>query len=241
MSRGRVVLSTSTWQQPLPEETTATRAAILDAIVGSILERGSRRLRIAIDGRTAAGKTTIGHELAQRVAVTGRDAFRASLDDFKRPWSEAHLYDRTSAAGYYTNAFDYDAARRLLLDPAAPTGSGKVALCSIDPLTQIDHSTTLVEMSPAAVLLVDGVFLLRPALDDVWDLRIWIDIDADLALHRGIERDADMEGGREGALRLHRDRYLAAEDLYLDQCDPPSRADVVLDNRDFSAPKLVRA
>ena len=210
-SRARVVLSVSTWQQPMPPPPSTTRAAAIDQIAERILGRGDRRLRIAIDGRTAAGKTSIGNELAQRVADTGRDAFRASLDDFKRPWNEAHLYDRISAAGYYRNAFDYETARRLLIDPAAPTGSGLISLCSIDPLTQSDHSTTTVGMPIDGVLLVDGVFLLRPQLDDVWDLRIWIEIDPELALRRGAARDAEMEGGLDEAERLHRVRPRSLE------------------------------
>lgn len=65
---------------------------------------------------------------------------RASLDDFKKPWGERHLYDRESGMGYYRNAYDYPTLVRLLLEPAGRDGSGACVLCSIDPLTQIDHS-----------------------------------------------------------------------------------------------------
>jgi uridine kinase len=95
---------------------------------------------VGIDGRTAAGKTTLGHELASLLADAGRVVLRASLDDFKRPWAERHRYDRVSGQGYYRNAFDLDAIRELLLEPADPTGTGRVALCSIDPITQVDYS-----------------------------------------------------------------------------------------------------
>lgn len=61
----------------------------------------------------------------------------------KHPWDERHLYDRITREGYYRNAFDTKAARRLLLDPTAPDGSGRVVLCCIDPVTQEDHSSRL--------------------------------------------------------------------------------------------------
>ena len=100
--------------------------------------------------------------------------FRASLDDFKRPWSERHLYERTSGAGYYRNAFDCEAARSLLLNPSDPEADGVVALCSIDPLTQIDHSAVKSAMPANGVLIVDGVFALRPEINSYRDLRIWL-------------------------------------------------------------------
>jgi uridine kinase len=101
-----------------------------------ILESGAGRLRVGIDGLTAAGKTSFGHELAERISSADRPVLRASLDDFKKPWSDRHLYDRESGEGYYRNAFDYAGDRRLLLEPAGPAGSGNCVLCSIDPLTR---------------------------------------------------------------------------------------------------------
>ena len=74
----------------------------------------------------------------------------------------------------------------MLLEPATPTGSGRVVLCSIDPLTQIDHSGTTVEMPDDGVLIVDGVFALRPALNSYWDLRVWLHIDPELICRRSM-------------------------------------------------------
>lgn len=213
---------------------------MLDAIARRILAFGPRRVRVALDGHTAAGKTTLGHELAHRVAHAGRVVLRASLDDFKRPWKERHLYDRLSGDGYYRNAFDCDAASRLLLDPSSPGGSGRVALCGIDPLTQVDHSGTVVAMPTDGVLIVDGMFAFRPELDWRWDMRIWLHIAPELSVRRGVARDCEREGGAEHAEALHRNRYLAAETIYIGEVDPMSRADIVVDNTDFERPLLLR-
>ena len=237
---GRIQVSASTWRQPTPPEPSAKRAAVLDRVTERILAFGPRRVRVAIDGRTAAGKTSLGHELARRVADAGRVVLRASLDDFKRPWNESHLYDRLSGEGYYRNAFDIAAVRQLLLDPAAPGGLGRVALCSIDPLTQINHSETRVDMPADGVLIVDGVFACRPQLNECWDLRIWLDIDPTLSVRRGTSRDADIEGGAEHAEALHRERYLAAETIYIDEVNPMTVAEVVIGNTGFDRPDLLR-
>ena len=237
-SRAEVYRSVSTWLQPVPPTASAERAALLEHVAGRILASGSGRLRVAIDGRTAAGKTSFGHELAERLSTAGRPVLRASLDDFKKPWSERHLYDRESGEGYYRNAFDYATVRRLLLEPAAAAGSGDCVLCSIDPLTQIDHSAVIARAAPDAVLIIDGVFAFRPELDDQWEFRIWLQVDEQASLRRGTRRDENWAGSQAEA--VHRDRYQVAERIYLDEVDPIRLADIVIDNSSFERPRIVR-
>lgn len=230
--------SSSTWQQPVPPPGSAERRRVVQRVADRILELGPGRLRVGIDGRTAAGKTSFGHELAERIVLQGRPVLRACLDDFKRPWRDRHLYDRESGEGYYRNAFDYGAVADLLLEPCGPTGSSPVALCSIDPLTQRDHSGEVIDVTDDAVLLVDGVFAFRPEIDDHWDLRIWLAIDADMSVSRGSIRDRDWAGS--DAEALHRDRYGVAEDFYVAEVDPIAMADVVIDNADLQHPRILR-
>jgi uridine kinase len=96
-----------------------------------------------------------------------------------------------------------------------------------------------------AVLLLDGVFLLRPELNGVWDVRIFVDVDAELSLARGVERDlvfepaATRDAGRERRIRVWRERYLPADDAYLRGVDPMALADAVVDNSDPEAPRLL--
>ena len=216
------------------------RRALLDVLAAEICGISDDRLRVAVDGYTAAGTTSFGHELAASIRRLGRSTLRASLDDFKKPWRDAieKGYDRISGHGYYRNAADFETARDLLLRPAGPRGSGTVVLCADDPLTGVDHRATTVEAPPGAVLIVDAVFAFRPEYNEFWDFRIWLNIDPALALERGISRDTEMEG-REEAERLHRDRYHAAELIYVREVDPLSLADVVVDNTVFEAPEIV--
>jgi uridine kinase len=238
VERAPVHCSVSTWQQPIPSPASFERSAVVERVAAHIFHSGSGRLRVAIDGLTAAGKTSLGHELAERIRVAGRPVLRASLDDFKRPWREAHLYDRTSGEGYYRNAFDYTAVTTLLLEPCGPRGSGRCALCSIDPLTQRDHSSVVVHAPADAVLIVDGVFAFRPQINEYWDLRIWLEVDPELSIQRGIARDQDREGTEAEA--LHRSRYLPAERLYIAEVDPASLAEIVIDNNAFDHPRIVQ-
>lgn len=236
-SRAKVHLSVSTWQQPIPPDASAQRHAVIQYVAERILACGDRRLRVGIDGLTAAGKTSFGHELAKLISHTGRPVLRACLDDFKKPWRDRHLYDRESGEGYYRNAFDYAAVRTLVLEPAGANGSGICALCSIDPLTQVDHSAVITPADPDAVLIVDGVFAFRPEINDYWDFRIWLDVDPEMSVRRGTMRDQNTWAGSD-AEAIHRDRYLPAERIYLHEVDPTRLVDIVIDNSTFDQPKI---
>ena len=73
-------------------------------------------------------------------------------------------------------------------------------------------------------LVVDGIFLQRPELDDLWDLRIWIEIEFDAALDRALARDAHLMDVRD---RYER-RYIPGQRLYLAEVGPRERADIVV-------------
>jgi len=238
IAQGQVHLSVSTWQQPTRGVASPERESVLQCVAQRVLACGSERVRVAIDGLTAAGKTCFGHELAARLAAAGRPVLRATLDDFKKPWRDRHLYDRESGTGYYRNAYDYPTLVRLLLEPAGPGGSGACALCSIDPLTQIDHSAVVTPAPPDAVLVVDGVFAFRSEINDYWDLRVWLHVAEDLSVRRGTMRDQSRAGAQAEA--LHRARYLPAERLYIAEVDPVATADVVIDNTVSDHPVVAR-
>ena len=114
-----------------------------------------------------------------------------------------------------------------------------VVLCGHDPLTGEDHRDKSVHAPVDAVLIVDSAFAFRREYNEFWDYRIWLDVDADMALARGIARDTEMEGMEE-ATRVHRDRYHAAERIYLAEVDPMSLADAIIDNSNFARPNVVR-
>jgi uridine kinase len=232
--------SVSSWSQPTPAPVSEVRAQLIDDLARRIVAIRSTRIRAVVDGYTASGKTSVAHELAGAVRKLGRPTMRATFDDFKKPWSDAREkgYDRVTGEGYYRNAPDFETARDLLLEPAGPEGSGVVVLCGHDPLTGEDHRDTTIDPPPDAVLIVDSVFGMRPEYDDYWDFRIWIEIPPELALARGIERDADSEG-RDEAECVHRDRYHVAEQIYVSEVDPKAKADVIIDNTDFANPVVI--
>jgi uridine kinase len=86
-------------------------------------------------------------------------------------------------------------------------------------------------------VIADGVFLLHPDLRDLWQLSIFLAVEPAAARERGIARDASwMENARE----RYEKRYVPGETRYLEEIDPASRADVVIDTTDLAQPRLLR-
>jgi uridine kinase len=196
-------------------------------------------LRIAIDGRTAAGKTTLSDELADLIDRRGRPIIRASIDDFHRPKIERYARGRYSAEGYYYDARDHAAIMRLLLVPLGPSGSRLYRTTSFD----LEKDEPIVQEPLCApddsVLIFDGTFLQRPELRDGWDVTIFVKTSAEIAERRVDGRGAAQSGVPDAARKLYVERYRAAFELYEDLCAPEDIADVVLTNDDLERPSVV--
>ncbi|MEV6601520.1 hypothetical protein AB0M36_32405 [Actinoplanes sp. NPDC051346] len=98
-----------------------------------------------------------------------------------------------------------------------------------------------VHLSPDdAILVVDGAFLQKPALSRHWDLTVYLHIELADVLQRGTNRDKAWMDSAEAAAERYRTYYLPGEKLYLAEIRPAERADIVIDNRDFAAPRVLR-
>jgi uridine kinase len=195
-------------------------------------------LRVAIDGVDAAGKTTLADELAAPLEALGRPVIRASIDGFHNPAQVRHRRGPTSPEGYYQDSFNYQALREHLLAPLGPGGSRRYRCAVFDYRTDAEVQAVPRIAEESAVLLFDGVFLLRPELQGCWDLTVFVDVPFEVTLRRAQQRDAALFGDTQGVTRRYRERYIPGQRLYLEACRPRQRADVVVENSDPGQPAL---
>ena len=199
-----------------------------------------RPARVAVDGPDAAGKTTLADELRGPIEAAGRSVVRVSIDGFLRPRSERSEGAAQSAAGYYGEAFDTDAFFELVLAPLRPGGDRTIRPVSYDYRADTRTIGEPVVVESDAVVLVDGVFLQRPALRDEWDVVVYVQVSEEETLARARVRDAELFGGVAETERRYRERYLPAQNLYRDEADPIANADVLIDNNNPTVPILRR-
>jgi len=185
---------------------------------------------VAVDGPPAAGQTTLADELALLLRARGREVIRASTESFHLPREQRYRRGEFSPEANYHDSFDYDTLRRVLLDPLGPDGDRRYqhAVYDLDTDTAVSAPTTTGPAS--AVLLLDGVFLLRPELIDRWDLSIFVSVSFERTLDRVRIRDLALLGSTAEVERRFRTRYIPAQKLYFATARPADHADIIVHN-----------
>ena len=221
----------------VPPPPAGRRAEVLAELAAHLVAlRPGRRVVVALDGVDGAGKTVLGRELAALVAPH-REVHRVSVDGFHRPRCAAL---RPGPDG-----------RDLLPRPATTTTRSGARLVEPfragEPWVRAVHDVereVVVDLAPEpaagpdAVLVVDGIFLHRPELADLWDASVWVDVPFEVSVPRGNARFGEVGADEADPASAVNARYVGGQRLYLAEVDPAARATWVLDNTDLAAPVL---
>jgi uridine kinase len=217
------------------------RAELLDRLAAAIASiRVEHVIRVAVDGADGGGKTTLADELVPLVGRRGRPVIRTSADGFHRPRAERYRLGVLSPEGYYRDSFDLEAIIHHVLEPLGPGGSQTYRRASFDLDADAPARDPVQVASPRAVLLMDGVFLLRPELRPHWEFAIFVDANPSEILSRALAREVERPGSDEHVRQRYERRYLPAHELYEGEVHPRRLADVVIENSDPDAPLVTR-
>jgi uridine kinase len=141
--------------------------------------------------------------------------------------------------GYYADCFDYSAVREEVLAPLGAEGDRWYREAVFDYRRDAPLDLPRRRAAAGAVLLFEGVFLLRTELRDHWDLCVYLHISPAESLRRALVRDAALFGGADATRERYHRRYLPGQELYRRVADPLARADVVVDNEDPARPRVL--
>jgi uridine kinase len=227
---------------PLAEQTphgmeAGSRGELLDRVLAVIQTvTVTHPLRVAVDGPPAAGKTTLADELGHALRAQGRYVIRASIESFLLPRAQRYRRGELSAEGCYHDSFDYDALHRVLLDPLGPGGDRGFQRAVYDKQTDSALSEPITTAPADAVLLFEGVFLMRPELIDSWDLRVFVSAAFEETLARARIRDEALYGSPGAVERRFRSRYRPSQQFYFDTVRPTDHADILVRNDEPQRP-----
>jgi uridine kinase len=219
----------------------APRGHVIDRIADHLVAQDpGHPLRVAVDGITASGKTTLARELAAAVEARGRPALHVSMDGFHHPRAHRHRQGRSSADGYYEDAYDLGTFARDVLRPLGPGGGRMYRGAIIDLASDDELDDPPLEAPADAILIVDGSFLQRAELAGLWDEVVFVHASFEAAHARGTARDAAAFGSVRAAAEAFEQRYHAACRRYLDEVHPAEHATIVVGNEDPTDPSLER-
>lgn len=196
-----------------------------------------RRLLVAIDGIDTSGKTSFSNEL--KTAITSRPVFQLRLDHFHNPKAIRIKRGSLSPEGYYYDSFNYEFIIEKVLKPLQ-SGEENITTQLFDYKEEHEMPPEIMKIPDNAVILFDGVFMLRKLLRDYWDYSIFLKISFDEALNRGLRRDIHHFKDQHQLIERYNKRYLPGQSLYLSEEQPETVADVVIDHNDFLSPRIIR-
>ncbi len=183
---------------------------IFDTILTAIQGHPKRPLRVAIDGSSASGKTTLANRLG---AALGCPVVH--MDDFFLP-PELRSAERLQEPGGNVH---YERFAREVL-PGLRAGEHfayGVFDCSTMAVTGQQ------QIPPNDIIIVEGAYSLHPALADVYDLKILLQVDPELQAKRILSRN----GPEKQAVFLS--KWIPLERQYFEGCHVLQRADLVLE------------
>lgn len=128
-----------------------------------------------------------------------------------------------------------------MLDPLGSGGSREFRRRVFDFRTDQPVAAAVEVAEPNAILVFDGVFLLRRELIDAWDFSVFVAVPFAETQRRAAARDLALFGDREALLHRYAVRYVPGQRLYFDEADPQGTADAVVDNENPDRPHLLRS
>ena len=145
-------------------------------------------LIIGIAGGAGSGKTTLVDRLREQF---GDDISYLSHDSYYSQNHDLSLEERRALNYDHPSAFD---THRLIQD-LQDLRAGKEIQCPVYDYTIYDRLDATRTVTPNKVIIVEGILIFEnPALRDLFDIKIFVDTDADVRILRRILRDVKDRG-----------------------------------------------
>ena len=168
-------------------------------------------IAVAIDGAGGAGKSTLAAGIGKKLGPVSV----IRVDDFYRPLHGDQRAAHDAEYGY-RHYFDWQAIRDQAL---IPLRAGRRARYQPYDWTSGDRRGW-VEVEPKAIVILEGVYSSRPELRDLIELAIFVDTPRATRLARMQARAQNDTSWIE--------RWMAAEDWYLENIRPAKSADLIV-------------
>jgi len=186
-----------------------------------------RALLVGISGIDAAGKGFIAARIARSVKTRGLKPAVINVDGWL---NLPHVRFNPQNAGkhFYQHAIRFEEMFERLVLPLRDTRSIDVESNFVEE-TASTFRKHRYDFHDIDVVILEGIFLLKPAYRHHFDFTIWVDCSFAVALERAIGRCQEKLSPRE-TKRAFETIYFAAQRFHLDQDDPRGAADVILMN-----------
>ena len=198
----------------------------------SSMPPASRPFLIGVAGGTCAGKTVVCERLAERA---GEDLLALiRLDSYQVDHTHQSATERAATNYDHPDAYDWV----LLNGHLGRLAAGESVLAPTYDFAVHNRSDIARPIEPAPVILVEGILVLHdPALRDRFDLKVFVDADADVRFIRRLTRDVEQRGRTRDSII---EQYLTSVRPGHEQFIEPSKrhADVIVRGEGDQTPAI---
>jgi len=185
-----------------------------------------RAIVVGISGIDASGKGFITEKIAQRLQEAGWRVAAINADDWLNP-PEVCLSQRTPGEHFYKHAMRFDEMFDQLIIPLKENRAVSfVADCADAKWNRRKH---IYEFRKIDIVLLEGIFLFKPAYRHHFDLTVWVDCSFATALKRAITRWQEGLSPAE-TIRAFSTIYFPAQEIHFARDNPQAAADFIIRN-----------
>jgi uridine kinase len=187
---------------------------------------------LGVAGGTGSGKTTVADRLAEIMGAEHLALLK--LDSYYR--NEPHLpFEERALVNYdHPDAFDFP----LLHDHVSALCRGEAVQTPLYDFTNYLRAERCLLVRPARIIVVEGILVLYEAdLRELFDLKIFVDTDADVRFIRRLQRDVTDRGRTVESVI---EQYLATvRPSHMTFIEPTKRyADIIVPHGGMNAPAV---
>lgn len=188
---------------------------------------------VGISGIDCSGKSTVADQLSQMLNNGGFTTYTVHVDDF--------LYERkirnansNQADGYYYETFNFNKLFGEIIIPLRK----REKFCKLVEVLDWENDTNYTKeykFDTPCIVIVEGVLLFKKQFVNLFDYKIWIDIDFELGLSRALrrERDVNYYKDKEEIINRYLNRFYEGQKLYFEYDEPSKSCDYIISAMDM--------
>jgi uridine kinase len=192
------------------------------------MEVGMQSIVIGVAGGTGSGKTTVANEILERVGA--KHIAYIPHDAYYRDHSHMPLEERAQVNYDHPDSLETE----LLVEHLKELRAGRAIEIPVYDFTTHTRTQQTRRVGPAPVILVEGILVFAErALRALFDVKLYIDTDADVRFIRRLRRDIEERGRSAESVC---DQYLSTvRPMHLEFVEPSKRyADVIIPEGGFN-------
>lgn len=179
-------------------------------------------LVVGIAGATGSGKTTVARKLAE--SLPKRSVALLQHDSYYIDRSDLTYEERSELNFDHPESLETSLLAEHLRDLRAGRGV-EVPLYDFSTHRRREETESI---APATVIIVEGILVLtEPNLRELFDIKVFVDTDADIRVFRRIRRDIEQRGRSFESIR--KQYYTTVRPMQLQFVEPSKRwADIIV-------------